>query len=67
MSLAVKIQNQEFDDKKSLCQTVENSMKFLISARPTAVNIKTAADELNTMMNKLCQDCSVTTVEMKQA
>lgn len=53
-------------DKKSLRQDIEGKLNYLVSARPTAVNMKIAADELIHFANKLSKDQSVTKSEMKE-
>ncbi|XP_015606305.1 methylthioribose-1-phosphate isomerase isoform X2 [Cephus cinctus] len=65
LSLAVEIQNEEFADKKSLRQEVEGKLNYLVSARPTAVNIKIAAEELITLANKLSNDEDIPAADMK--
>lgn len=39
LSLAVEIFNEQFSDKKSLRQEIEGKLNYLVSARPTAVNV----------------------------
>lgn len=39
LSLAVEIYAEEFSDKKSLRQEIEGKLNYLVSARPTAVNV----------------------------
>lgn len=66
LSLAVEIYGETFDTKKSLRQEVEGKLNYLVSARPTAVNMKIAADELITLTNELSKNEAVTVEEMKQ-
>lgn len=66
LSLAVEIFPEHFDSKKSLRQEIEGKLNYLVSARPTAVNMKIAADELINLANDLTKDESVTVDEMKQ-
>lgn len=40
LSLAVEIFNEPFIDKKSLRQEIEGKLNYLVSARPTAVNVR---------------------------
>lgn len=65
LSLAVEIYGETFTDKKSLRQEIEGKLNYLVSARPTAVNMKVAADELIQLANVLSNDDAVTTGEMK--
>ncbi|XP_017039400.1 methylthioribose-1-phosphate isomerase [Drosophila ficusphila] len=66
LSLAVEINPEEFDNKKSLRQEIEGKLNYLVSARPTAVNMKIAADELITLANELDKDEAIDVAEMKQ-
>lgn len=65
LSLAVEIYNETYTDKKSLRQEIEGKLNYLVSARPTAVNMKLAADELIALANVLSKDEAVTAGEMK--
>ncbi|XP_003397603.1 methylthioribose-1-phosphate isomerase isoform X1 [Bombus affinis] len=66
LSLATEIRNEEYMDKKSLRRDVEGKLNYLVSARPTAVNMKIAADELIQLANKLSKDETVNVIEMKE-
>ncbi|XP_068976814.1 methylthioribose-1-phosphate isomerase isoform X1 [Bombus flavifrons] len=66
LSLASEIRNEEYMDKKSLRRDVEGKLNYLVSARPTAVNMKIAADELIQLANKLSKDETVNVIEMKE-
>ena len=46
LSLAVELSKKTFDDKESLEKYVSESMDFLVTARPTAVNIARAAIDI---------------------
>ncbi|PSN42191.1 Methylthioribose-1-phosphate isomerase [Blattella germanica] len=65
LSLAVEIQAEEFTNKKTLRQEVEGKLNYLVSARPTAVNMKLAADELISLVNSLDKDETISASEMK--
>jgi len=65
LSLAVELYKETFDNKKTLRQEIEGKLNYLVSARPTAVNMKIAADELINLANQLCRDENVTLDEMK--
>ena len=65
LSLAVEIFPENFDSKKSLRQEIEGKLNYLFSARPTAVNMKIAADELISLANDLTKDESISVEEMK--
>ncbi|XP_030370876.1 methylthioribose-1-phosphate isomerase [Scaptodrosophila lebanonensis] len=66
LSLAVEIHPEEFGTKKQLRQEIEGKLNYLVSARPTAVNMKIAADELIALANELSKDDSVSVADMKQ-
>lgn len=66
LSLAVELYKEEFDNKKTLRQEIEGKLNYLVSARPTAVNMKIAADDLINLANQLCKDESVGLDDMKQ-
>lgn len=66
LSLAVEILPEQFDSKKSLRQEIEGKLNYLVSARPTAVNMKIAADELIALANELTKDEAIDVQEMKQ-
>ncbi|XP_071860114.1 methylthioribose-1-phosphate isomerase isoform X1 [Bombus fervidus] len=66
LSLATEIRNEEYMDKKSLRRDIEGKLNYLVSARPTAVNMKIAADELIQLANKLSKDETVNIIEMKE-
>ena len=65
LSLAVEMQNEIFETKKVLRQEVEGKLNYLVSSRPTAVNMKMAADELMSLANELYTDECVTVEDMK--
>lgn len=64
--MAVEIRREEFTDKKNLRQEIEGKLNYLVSARPTAVNMKIAAEDLITLSNQLSKDESVSASEMKE-
>ncbi|KAL0882215.1 hypothetical protein ABMA27_000757 [Loxostege sticticalis] len=65
LSLAVELLKDEMDDKKVMRQEIEGKLNYLVSARPTAVNIKLAADELINLANTLSADDNVSSSEFK--
>lgn len=64
--MAVEIHPETFDNKKSLRQEIEGKLNYLVSARPTAVNMKIAADELMALANNLSNNDEISVDEMKQ-
>lgn len=63
LSLAVELLGTTFNDKNVLRQDVEGKLNYLCSARPTAVNMKIAAEELTLQANRLCSDTSIADAE----
>lgn len=53
-------------EKQRLRREIEGKLNYLVSARPTAVNMKTAAEYLIQLINELDGNESVTSDEMKQ-
>lgn len=66
LSLAVELRKEIFSNKKQLRQEVEGKLNYLVSARPTAVNMKIAADELIMLANSLSNDDKVDLEQMKE-
>ncbi|KAK9880998.1 hypothetical protein WA026_014341 [Henosepilachna vigintioctopunctata] len=66
LSLAIEIQKDTVESKKELRQDIEGKLNYLVSSRPTAVNMKKAADDLIAIANKLYEDENVTLEDMKK-
>lgn len=66
LSLAVELQKEEFQDKQTMRQEIEGKLNYLVSSRPTAVNMKIAADYLIEFANKMSEDKSTAVPEMKE-
>ncbi|XP_054279873.1 methylthioribose-1-phosphate isomerase [Macrosteles quadrilineatus] len=65
LSLAVELQKELPVEKKRLRREIEGKLNYLVSARPTAVNMKTAADQLINLVNELDKNDSVDSDQMK--
>ncbi|KAL0123499.1 hypothetical protein PUN28_005781 [Cardiocondyla obscurior] len=66
LSLAVEILRMDYKDKTILCQDIEDNLNYLVTARPTAVNMKLAADKLIRLAKSLSQpNAKYTQAEMK--
>lgn len=65
LSLAVELYDEKFDSKKILRQEIEGKLNYLVSARPTAVNMKRAADELIAFTNELASNDDIDPESMK--
>lgn len=66
LSLAVELLKDNSLDKKIMRQEIEGKLNYLVSARPTAVNIKLAADELINLANSLSANEDVSPEEFKE-
>lgn len=64
--MVTEVLHTDFTDKERFRHEVEGKLNYLVSARPTAVNMKIAADELITLANSLTKDNRVTLSEMKE-
>ncbi|XP_020288791.1 methylthioribose-1-phosphate isomerase [Pseudomyrmex gracilis] len=58
--------HKPLEDKAALYQYVENNFKYLLTARPTAINLKTAVDQITSMARKDVDNKNVTLSEMKK-
>lgn len=65
LSLAVELKNEKFDSKKQMRQEIEGKLNYLVSSRPTAVNMKIAGEELIELVNQLSENTDITLVDMK--
>ncbi|CAH1979907.1 unnamed protein product [Acanthoscelides obtectus] len=65
LSLAVDLRNEKFDSKQQMRQEIEGKLNYLVSSRPTAVNMKIAAEDLIDLANQLSKDSNVTLENMK--
>lgn len=66
LSLAVEIWNEEVADKKIFLSEIEGKLNYLISARPTAVNMKKESQNLMEFATSLCNDADCSPADMKQ-
>ena len=64
LSLAVELHKGKFENIEDLCSYVNTQMDYLITARPTAVNIVTLKRTLSTLMRK-CKEEQINLTEMK--
>lgn len=65
LSLAVELPVLEFNCKTKLRETVVDKLSYLVSARPTAVNMKLAASSLTSLSEQLEKDNTVSFDEMR--
>ncbi|KAK3872639.1 hypothetical protein Pcinc_022282 [Petrolisthes cinctipes] len=64
LSLAVELSQNEYQDKEELFGTICTKLDYLVTARPTAVNMKNAVVELKEYVLKLYTDSKVSTQDM---
>ncbi|XP_059151589.1 methylthioribose-1-phosphate isomerase-like [Physella acuta] len=65
LSLAVELHDKEFSSPEDLRSFVEEQLDYLVSARPTAVNISDAAVKGKSLVARLVSDQKYTTEEIK--
>ncbi|KAL1505842.1 hypothetical protein ABEB36_005305 [Hypothenemus hampei] len=65
LSLAVEMQNDKIETKTQFRREVEGKLNYLVSSRPTAVNMKAAAEELIDMANQLSKNELVCLEDMR--
>lgn len=53
--MAAELWEKDFPNKDCLRREIEKKLHYLMSARPTAVNMKKAADSLITLANNLTE------------
>lgn len=66
LSLAVEINKDKYEEKKALLSEIEGKLNYLISSRPTAVNLQTASNSLLDLAIRLSRDESTSTEDMKR-
>ncbi|XP_070565847.1 methylthioribose-1-phosphate isomerase-like [Ptychodera flava] len=64
LSLAVELSQKQFESKGELLTFIQEKLEYLKTARPTAVNMKEAADRLCKLTEMLCErnDSTVETI-----
>lgn len=56
LSLAVELCNKDLGNAESLAQFIVDRLDYLVSSRPTAVNMKEAALRFSNLARKLVKD-----------
>lgn len=64
LSLAADISHSEYKNKDEMLEAVCSKLDYLVTARPTAVNMKNAAMELKEYVSRLHADSLVLTQDM---
>ncbi|XP_064490370.1 methylthioribose-1-phosphate isomerase-like [Ornithodoros turicata] len=65
LGLATEIKEKKFNSKADVLQYVLKQLAFLLTSRPTAVNLKNAADDFETLARALHADEIVSVQDMK--
>uniref|UniRef100_A0A182VZ96 Methylthioribose-1-phosphate isomerase n=1 Tax=Anopheles minimus TaxID=112268 RepID=A0A182VZ96_9DIPT len=66
LSLVAEIYDKQYDTKVALEQDVSKHLQYLVTSRPTAVNLKLAADDVKSLAESLLTNETVNVEEMKQ-
>lgn len=66
LSLAVELLNEDFPSVDKLVDFVASKLAYLVSSRPTAVNMKEAGDRYTNLARKLSLEESATVKSVKQ-
>lgn len=61
----MELYKENFGSKNQLAEYMEKKLEYLVTSRPTAVNMKTAATELNSLAKSLCNNENIQTEQMK--
>lgn len=61
----MELKTEKFDNKKQMRQEIEGKLNYLVSSRPTAVNMKIAAEDLIDLANQLTKNTDITLEDMK--
>ena len=65
LSLAVELHEKSFNNVKDLVNHVTKRLEFLVTARPTAVNMADASKKLSSMAKMLAEDDQLTVMDVK--
>ena len=65
LSLAVELHGKEFESVEGLCGFAAQQLDYLVTARPTAVNMARAATDLKNYLSKKKLDCT-SVIELKR-
>uniref|UniRef100_A0A182SJN6 Methylthioribose-1-phosphate isomerase n=1 Tax=Anopheles maculatus TaxID=74869 RepID=A0A182SJN6_9DIPT len=66
LSLVVEIYDKQYDTKDELAAELGEHLQYLVTSRPTAVNLKLAADEVKGLAESLLTNETVNVDGMKQ-
>ncbi|XP_052257307.1 methylthioribose-1-phosphate isomerase-like isoform X2 [Dreissena polymorpha] len=66
LSIVVEILKENFSDIEQVAKFVEEKLKYLVSSRPTAVNMNDAAVKFTALVKKIILETSATVESVKQ-
>nr|CAD27760.1 putative translation initiation factor [Anopheles gambiae] len=66
LSLVVEIYDKQYETKAALANEIGEHLQYLVTSRPTAVNLKLAADDVKGQVESLLANETVTVDGMKQ-
>lgn len=66
LSIVVEILKENFSDIEQVAKFVEEKLTYLVSSRPTAVNMNDAAVKFTALVKKLILETSATVESVKQ-
>lgn len=65
LSLAAEVSEGTYQSKEEILEHMQKQLEYLLTSRPTAVNLKTAADEIDILAQALYADASISVEDMK--
>ncbi|ESO92624.1 hypothetical protein LOTGIDRAFT_190615 [Lottia gigantea] len=66
LSMAVEIYHMEFQSHQEIADYVKDKLNYLVTARPTAVNMKEASDWISKMLQELTTDSDLSVHAFKE-
>jgi len=65
LSLVAEVYDRSFTSVGEFCELIKNQLDYLVSARPTAVNMSDARNKLVQQLDQWMHDESITSDELK--
>jgi len=66
LSLVAEVYDRSFTSVSEFCELVQSQLNYLVSARPTAVNMSDARSKLLQQLQRWMQEESITSDELKR-
>uniref|UniRef100_A0A182PGR2 Methylthioribose-1-phosphate isomerase n=1 Tax=Anopheles epiroticus TaxID=199890 RepID=A0A182PGR2_9DIPT len=67
LSLVVEIYDKQYDTKAALAAEIGEQLEYLVTSRPTAVNLKLAADEMKALSESILSKDDIDVDEMRRS